>query len=50
MDQAACLSAYYTSLLAWVGCAVYADAGEDGRIDRLDLVCTGYRPEADGNG
>jgi hypothetical protein len=27
----------------------YADAGEDGRIDRLDLVCTGYRPEG-GNG
>ena len=25
----------------------YADAGEDGRIARLDLVCTGYRPEAD---
>ncbi|MFZ0165732.1 MAG: hypothetical protein WAL12_19310, partial [Trebonia sp.] len=24
----------------------YADAGEDGRIARLDLVCTGYRPEA----
>jgi hypothetical protein len=22
MDQAACLSAYYTSLLTWVGCAV----------------------------
>ena len=28
----------------------YADAGEDGRIARLDLVCTGYRPEGDGNG
>ena len=28
----------------------YADAGEDGRIDRLDLVCTGYRPEAGVNG
>ena len=27
----------------------YGDAGEDGRIARLDLVCTGYRPEA-GNG
>ena len=27
----------------------YADAGEDGRIARLDLVCTGYRPEG-GNG
>jgi hypothetical protein len=24
----------------------YGDAGEDGRIARLDLVCTGYRPEA----
>ena len=24
----------------------YADAGEDGRIARLDLVCTGYRPVA----
>jgi hypothetical protein len=24
----------------------YADAGDDGRIARLDLVCTGYRPEA----
>ena len=24
----------------------YADAGDDGRIVRLDLVCTGYRPEA----
>src|SRR5215469_4765245 len=24
----------------------YADAGEDGRITRLDLVCTGYRPVA----
>jgi hypothetical protein len=28
----------------------YADAGEDGRIARLDLVCTGYRPEGGGNG
>jgi hypothetical protein len=28
----------------------YADAGEDGRIDRLDLVCSGYRPEGGGNG
>ena len=25
----------------------YADAGEGGRIARLDLVCTGYRPESD---
>ena len=25
----------------------YADAGEDGRLARIDLVCTGYRPEAD---
>ncbi len=25
----------------------YADAGEDGRLARLDLVCTGYRPEGD---
>ena len=25
----------------------YADTGEDGRIARLDLLCTGYRPEAD---
>jgi hypothetical protein len=24
----------------------YGDAGEGGRIARLDLVCTGYRPEA----
>ncbi|HZZ53043.1 MAG TPA: hypothetical protein VFE26_02050 [Trebonia sp.] len=24
----------------------YAEACEDGRIARLDLVCTGYRPEA----
>ncbi len=24
---------------------VYADAGEGGRIARLDLLCTGYRPE-----
>ena len=24
---------------------VYADAGDDGRIARLDLLCTGYRPE-----
>ncbi len=23
----------------------YADAGEDGRITRLDLLCTGYCPE-----
>ena len=23
----------------------YADAGADGRIGRLDLLCTGYRPE-----
>ena len=28
----------------------YADAGEDGRIARLDLVCTGYRPEGGGSG
>jgi|SRR5580700_4268898 hypothetical protein len=27
----------------------YADADADGRIARLDLLCTGYRPEA-GNG
>ena len=27
----------------------YGDAGEGGRIARLDLVCTGYRPE-DGDG
>jgi len=25
----------------------YADTGEDGRIARLDLLCTGYRPEGD---
>ena len=25
----------------------YADTGEDGRIARLDLLCTGYRPEDD---
>lgn len=25
----------------------YADAGEGGHIARLDLLCTGYRPEAD---
>jgi hypothetical protein len=25
----------------------YADTGEGGRIARLDLLCTGYRPEAD---
>ena len=25
----------------------YADTGEDGRIAQLDLLCTGYRPEAD---
>jgi len=24
----------------------YADTGEDGRLTRLDLLCTGYRPEA----
>ena len=24
----------------------YADAGEDGRLARLDLLCTGYRSEA----
>jgi hypothetical protein len=24
----------------------YADTGEDGRIARLDLLCTGYLPEA----
>ena len=24
----------------------YADTGEDGRIARIDLLCTGYRPEA----
>jgi len=24
---------------------VYADTDEDGRIARLDLLCTGYRPE-----
>ena len=24
----------------------YADTGEDGRIVQLDLLCTGYRPEA----
>jgi hypothetical protein len=28
----------------------YADAGEDGRLARLDLVCTGYRLEDGGNG
>lgn len=26
---------------------VYADAGDGGRIARLDLLCTGYRPEGD---
>jgi hypothetical protein len=26
---------------------VYADTGESGRIARLDLLCTGYRPEDD---
>jgi len=26
---------------------VYADADESGRIARLDLLCTGYRPEGD---
>jgi hypothetical protein len=25
---------------------VYADTGQDGRIARLDLLCTGYLPEA----
>lgn len=25
----------------------YADTGDDGRITRLDLLCTGYRPESD---
>jgi hypothetical protein len=25
----------------------YGDAGKDGRLARIDLVCTGYRPEAD---
>jgi hypothetical protein len=25
----------------------YADTGQDGRIARLDLLCTGYLPEAD---
>jgi hypothetical protein len=25
----------------------YADAGEDGHITQLDLLCTGYRPEGD---
>jgi hypothetical protein len=25
----------------------YADAGAGGRLARLDLVCTGYRPEDD---
>ena len=25
----------------------YADTGEDGRLARLDLLCTGYRPEGD---
>ena len=25
----------------------YADTGESGRIARLDLLCTGYRPEGD---
>ena len=25
----------------------YGDAGEDGRLARIDLVCTGYRPVAD---
>ena len=28
----------------------YADACEDGRLARLDLVCTGYRPEGGGDG
>src|SRR5947207_8827497 len=33
--------------LGWftVGQQCYADTGEDGRIARLDLLCTGYRPE-----
>ena len=26
---------------------VYADAADSGRIVRLDLLCTGYRPEGD---
>jgi hypothetical protein len=26
---------------------VYADAADGGRIVRLDLLCTGYRPEGD---
>ena len=26
---------------------VYADTGDGGRIARLDLLCTGYRPEGD---
>jgi hypothetical protein len=30
-------------LREWTG----ADTGEDGRIARLDLLCTGYRPEGD---
>jgi hypothetical protein len=25
----------------------YADTGDDGRITRLDLLCTGYRPAGD---
>jgi hypothetical protein len=25
----------------------YADTGDDGRISRMDLLCTGYRPEGD---
>jgi hypothetical protein len=25
----------------------YADTGDGGRIARLDLLCTGYRPDAD---
>jgi hypothetical protein len=28
----------------------YGDAGEGGQIARLDLVCTGYRPEGGGDG
>jgi hypothetical protein len=28
-----------------VGQQAYAGTGEDGRIVRLDLLCTGYRPE-----
>jgi hypothetical protein len=28
----------------------YADTDESGRIARLDLLCTGYRPEGGGHG